>query len=170
MSMQARTQIKIAGLAATMAPLVVVLAMRVAPTPAAGSAGHAVTAAHTLAGVSPPPAAPAVSVAAKEARDEAMRLRGIGSGPSPFGRPDADEPAPKEIVEAPDEPPPSFSLTSIMAGQGESMAFVNGRARRVGDEVAPGWRLHMIDAAAGRVTLMESETGRTLEARLAGPR
>lgn len=65
------------------------------------------------------------------------------------------------------DPAPAISVNSIMAGRGGAMATVNGKLRRVGDEVAPGWKIAAIDAGAGTVTVRHAD-GREIVASRAG--
>ena len=68
------------------------------------------------------------------------------------------EPAPTAPTVAP-EPTPTFIVTSVLVGRRATLVTINGRLRRLGDEVEPGWRLESIDIAAGEVILI-AEDGR----------
>ncbi|GJQ28516.1 MAG: hypothetical protein HBSAPP03_04000 [Phycisphaerae bacterium] len=48
---------------------------------------------------------------------------------------------------------PVVMLTSIMAAGEQAIAVIDGRVRRPGDTIAPGWSVAHIDRAAGTVTL-----------------
>lgn len=65
---------------------------------------------------------------------------------------------------------PAFVLSSIVAGQrgGATIAIINGKVRRAGEAIAPGWMLESIDAAAGTATVREA-SGRTLALTRPGP-
>lgn len=79
-------------------------------------------------------------------------------------------PAPAEAAQASAPaatPDPAITVNSIMAGRGGAMATVNRKLRRVGDEVAPGWKVSAIDPEAGTVTIAGPE-GREIVARRAG--
>lgn len=58
-------------------------------------------------------------------------------------------PAPEPSVER----PANMTLTSIMVAGEQPVAVVMGKLRRLGDEIAAGWKLDSIDASAGVVTL-----------------
>lgn len=45
-----------------------------------------------------------------------------------------------------------MTLTSIFSGR-RTVAIINGKLRRVGDEIETGWRVSEIDAGAGTVTI-----------------
>lgn len=49
-------------------------------------------------------------------------------------------------------PPPQFHLTSILKGK-SPFATINGRLRKVGDEVEGAWTVHQIDPEAGTVLI-----------------
>ncbi len=54
---------------------------------------------------------------------------------------------------------PEFTLTSIVSGA-HTFAFINGKARRIGEEFDGNWTLAEIDSAGRRVTLEHPEHGR----------
>jgi hypothetical protein len=49
------------------------------------------------------------------------------------------------------EPEVEFLLTAVMPSPSRPLAVINGKARRIGDAVEPGWVLTMIDGDARRV-------------------
>ena len=84
---------------------------------------------------------------------ETARLLSAGTIASVFP---ARDPAPVDAHErsAPEEPErPEFSLTSVMSGANGAICVINQSVRRVGAEVAPGWRVAAIDAETRSVTL-----------------
>ncbi len=56
--------------------------------------------------------------------------------------------------------PPNATLTSVMAAGEHSIAVIDGKVRRVGESVAPGWKISAIDRNAGTATLTHT-TGTT---------
>lgn len=53
---------------------------------------------------------------------------------------------------------PEFSITSIVTGT-QPMAVINGKARRVGDDMGDGWSLIDIDPTRRQVTVQHLEHG-----------
>lgn len=88
-------------------------------------------------------------------------------GEAPLVYPKAAPVEAASAAAAPVDPGPAISVNSIMAGRGGAMATVNGKLRRVGDEVAPGWKITAIDAGAGTVTVLHAD-GREIVASRAG--
>lgn len=92
-----------------------------------------------------------------------MKTQPFGSSPfDPIVGPPLvlDEPAPSnsnnfEPAAAAAPEPPKCRLTSIMAGR-TPVATINGRARRVGELIAPEWSVGAIDALQGTVTILHS--------------
>lgn len=78
------------------------------------------------------------------------------------------EPAPEPRATLPQRPLPErrtepeveFLLTAVMPSPSRPLAVINGKARRIGDAVEPGWVLTMIDGDARRVILTHI-SGRT---------
>jgi len=96
---------------------------------------------------------------------ESKRAEPVGEAPLVYPKA-----APTEATSAPAapvDPGPAISVNSIMAGRGGAMATVNGKLRRVGDEVAPGWKITAIDAGAGTVTVRHAD-GREIVGSRAG--
>jgi len=56
-------------------------------------------------------------------------------------------------------PAPSFAVTAVMVSARHSLATINGKLRRIGDEIESGWRLKRINIAEGVVVIV-SEDGR----------
>lgn len=110
---------------------------------------------------------PAKSLAAAAFAREALAAP---SGVSPFERgPSTDRAAPTTAaVEAEpaapsDDPAPPLSVSAVLADSrtGAAIAVINGKVRRVGDELAPGWSVETIDAATGVVTAVGPRGQRT---------
>jgi hypothetical protein len=90
-------------------------------------------------------------------------------GPSPFiDRTPPKPAAPKEpvsvpVVAEPSTPqshpvtPPSLTVTSIMAGQGQPCATIGGKVRRIGDPVGNGFVVVLIDGALGKVEIANGD-------------
>jgi len=94
----------------------------------------------------------------------------VSSVPSPFKS--ESEPPPETRVarpqrsgsQRPTEPEVEFVLSSVMPSPTRPLAVINGKVRRIGDTVEPGWVLTMIDGDARRVILTHlSGRTRTLE-------
>lgn len=66
----------------------------------------------------------------------------------------------EQIVSAPD-----FNATAIMASKAGNIALINGKARRVGDELEGGWSIEKIDAKAKQVILIDAD-GESMTLRL----
>jgi len=60
---------------------------------------------------------------------------------------------------APPPKAPEFAVTSIISGA-QTFAVINGKPRRVGDELDGGWVLAEIDSAGRRATVEHPEQGR----------
>lgn len=109
----------------------------------------------------------------RHARDELARA--ISStltttlGPSPLFAPEihrsAAPPSPSEIPGVPMVDVAEFRLTSIATGARELMAVIDGRVRRVGEEVRDGWKVESIDKIAQTVTFSGPD-GRSAIAKL----
>jgi hypothetical protein len=56
---------------------------------------------------------------------------------------------------------PEFSLTSIAGGTRETIAMIDSKVRRVGDDLGDGWIVSAIKHASGEVTL-DGPEGATL--------
>lgn len=90
----------------------------------------------------------------------------VSSVPSPFKF--ESEPPPETRVAPQQRPGPQrrtepeveFVLSSVMPSPTRPLAVINGKARRIGDAVEPGWVLTMIDGDARRVILTH-QSGRT---------
>jgi len=54
---------------------------------------------------------------------------------------------------------PEFVVTTVVAGA-QSVAIINGKVRRIGDELGDGWSVVEIDAPARRATVAHPEHGR----------
>lgn len=86
------------------------------------------------------------------------RARELPFGPSPFVEGADYWPAPTEAARAGAPGTPVFIATSLLTGR-SPVAVVNGKPRRIGEEVEPGWRLRSVDAARG-VCVIEGANGR----------
>ncbi len=67
--------------------------------------------------------------------------------PPPLTEPDPEQPRPLSTMKTRPE------LRSIMAAPRETIATINGRIMRVGDEVEPGWRIVAIDVSTMTVMI-----------------
>ncbi|MGQ0627526.1 MAG: hypothetical protein ACT4PL_05420 [Phycisphaerales bacterium] len=164
--MDKRTRATLIAAATFLAPAVAVQAFRVT----AGWTPTAVVATPT-APTEPAPVAPAVRPLSADQQRLAEYLR-QEEGESVIERlasPMDAAPAPavatispdRPIIvvrdETPTKPAGELRLGGIM-GTGESaLAMVNGKVRRIGDEIEPGWRLTAIDAQAFTLTLTGPE-------------
>jgi hypothetical protein len=114
----------------------------------------------------PPKPIPATSLALlSQFNAEASR----GFGPSPMinrapptpPKPVVKQQAPKPVTPAPaprSAEPPAIQVTSIMAaGNGQMMAVINGKLRRVGDSVGNGFKVVRIDKEKGEVAIRNRE-------------
>ncbi|MEK6703297.1 MAG: hypothetical protein AABZ53_13620 [Planctomycetota bacterium] len=90
-------------------------------------------------------------------------------GPCPLFVPEihrtAAPPSPSDIPGIPMVAVADFRLTSIATGGRELMAVIDGRVRRIGDEVREGWKVESIDRVAQTVTF-SGPLGRSTVARL----
>lgn len=149
------------------APLALAMALRLLGGPPGPSSAFA----QDEWGDEPAPSAPALfkpndkelkaAAYAASKRDEP-----IGPAPLLYPKAAAAERAPAPAA-APADPTPTLTVNSIMAGRGGAMATVNGKLRRVGDEVAPGWKVSAIDPVEGTVTVAHAD-GREVVGRRAG--
>lgn len=69
--------------------------------------------------------------------------------------------APADGASAPERAPPSILVNSVMQARGVSYATVNGKLRKVGDDIGDGWIIRAIDVPSRAVTL-SGPGGRTL--------
>lgn len=101
------------------------------------------------------PALEPLPAKALAARDAAAAALEAPMGVSPFVRAPAvgsgGEADPASIA-TPGQAP-GFSVSAILADRrgGPAMAVVNGKVRREGDVIAPGWAVERIDVASGEV-------------------
>jgi hypothetical protein len=157
---------KLLWVGAVLSPLLVVQAARLlAPSGAGPSVATAADptshpAAGDAAGVpAPAPLSPAQQRALAYIRslDDHPTVR------SPMDGPDEPEPSPvtepQDPVEAPKPPsfPSDLRVTAIIGDGDTAAALIASRLRRVGDEVAPGWRVEAIDARGRRVVFIDSD-------------
>jgi len=59
---------------------------------------------------------------------------------------------------------PAMRVTGIVGSGDRGFASINGEVRRVGDELAPGWRLHAVDARE-QVIEVRSAAGKSVQLR-----
>lgn len=150
-----------AALAATGPVLAIAAIASLHPVIEPRSAGAALAAPSDAAAA--PIAAPA-SAAQQAAQDYAEHLRGQRLAASPFHHPVIDRPAPqptKPVAVAPQLVPRAkveFKLSAIVGGR-ETIAVLNGKVRRKGDDVGQGWIVQSIDREAGLVTLRHPQEG-----------
>ena len=163
MPLDRERQRKLLWVGAVLSPLIAVQVARLLGPSGAGPA--AATAAHPaaadVAGEQALASAPAPLTPAQQ-----RALAFIQSlDEQPLGRSPMDGPEPEPVSEpsAPiDAPkPPSFPselrVTAIIGDGGTAAAVIAGRLRRIGDEVAPGWRVETIDARGRRVVFTDSD-------------
>lgn len=148
----------LAGAAPAALTGIALTAARPEVTPARASAGEAGAA----QGVEVRPAE--LTAAQRASLAHAAEVRAAGMGRSPLYYPPARETgrgAREEERSAVELAAPDLMVTSVVRGERAVFAIVNGRARRVGDEVEPGWTLVEIDPQRARVTV-RCEDGREL--------
>lgn len=81
-------------------------------------------------------------------------------GPSPIVRPESADDSDVEPETSLD--PTQFPLTSIMVAGKDPIAMIARKPRRVGDVVAPAWKLESIDPQAGIATLVGPDNERVV--------
>ncbi len=105
---------------------------------------------------------PAARAEWAEAWREGMRLRSASEGTAdPFYRSTAERNLPErehEVLEEPAPAPEQFahSLDGMMGGE-EPVAIIDGKVRRLGDEIGDGWVITAIDLDARTVTVREHD-------------
>lgn len=143
-------------------PVAVVLALRML-APIAGPQPASAAAATSDPAAVPPSAAVYSPGQVEAARHAAARVIEVGM-PSPFILPEVPRPSagatipPVHQPVASPQPRAEFRLSAIIGGR-ETVAVINGKVRRVGEEPAPGWKVESIDANGGKVTLRHGELG-----------
>lgn len=171
-----RTKTKAAWVATLLSPLIAVQGVRYLVIGEASpvSAGAAVSGGQMMPATAAEAAKPLTAAQTKAAQWLASRTVALNLR-SPMDMPDpvAPTPMPEPVVKVPEAPTPApkdddtphhLVLTSILGGAGESsrsLASINHRIYRVGDEVAPGWRLSAIDSKKREIVLSNSD-GRSL--------
>ena len=148
-------------------PLVAVIGLRsIKRAPASAMAAPVETTAFKPAVDKPVP--PTALALVSQFNAEASR----GFGPSPMLN-RAPPPPPKSVTPPPSTPttqvqtpqpaqvqaqPPVLQVTSIMAASnGQMMAVINGKTRRVGDNVGNGFKVARIDKDTGEVAIRNRE-------------
>lgn len=161
MSMSSNPLVARAGAAAlglAVLPALAVLGVRAVSPEGAPSTARAAAA----AGVEAAPAAlPTASAEQKGLLAAQREAAAAPFGPCPLAMPQTTAlrvAAPEPPAER-EEPAPEFALSGIVRGGGGAMAVINGRPRRLGDEVEKGWFVGGIDPGAGEVRL-ETPAGR----------
>ncbi len=160
---------KLLGLAALIAPVIVIQVARTFTADGPASA-------HASEIPSPPGPAPtqpvphhALSPTQRRAiefltAENSAAARGA-EVPSPMyqNQPDAQSPTPQPATIASDSEgtPVRLVLNGIMAGESRQLASINNRIYNVGDAVAVGWKMTAINPGERTVTLT-SDAGRTL--------
>lgn len=148
-----------AALAATGPVLAIAAIATLDPAMAPRSAGAAVAIPSDLA-LAPTPSQP--SAAQRAAEDYAEHLRDQRLAASPFHHPVIDRPRPAApIAAAPRLVPQAkveFKLSAIVGGR-ETIAVLNGKVRRKGEDIGQGWIVQSIDREAGVVTLRHPQEG-----------
>lgn len=178
-----RTKTKAAWVATLLSPLIAVQGVRYLVIGEASpvSAGAAVSGGQMMPATVAETAKPLTAAQTKAAQWLASRTVALNLR-SPMDMPDpvAKSPMPEPVVEVPETPTPApadddtprhLVLTSILGGAGEtsrSLASINHKIYRVGDEVTAGWRVTSIDSKK-RTVVIAHEDGRTLELAPATP-
>lgn len=110
------------------------------------------------------------------ARDWFARARTQVTDRSPLIRPQPPAKVQQPVTEPtpePDQQPrierPDLRVTGMITGGGVEYVSVNHKLARVGDEVAPGWRVETIDIVRG-IAVIAHATGQTLELAVERPR
>lgn len=67
--------------------------------------------------------------------------------------PAAEDQSPGVSVVTPEQPAPAFNVKSVLVSSKGALATINGRLRRIGDEIEPQWRLSSIDVENGVVRI-----------------
>lgn len=91
-------------------------------------------------------------------------------GASPLHGVAIEEPAPSQERSAPVSEPtpenlspaPRFDVTSLLVSSKGALVMINGKLRRVGDEIEPQWRLERIDVE-GDVVVIAGPEDRVVE-------
>lgn len=153
--------IRTAGLGAAAAPVVVALVVRWSLGGAPPHAGATIALGAPLTESSPPlPRSDAATASVETFSRAALREPFAASPMHRVQEPAQEIAAPTPSVAEPrPEPTPVFHVTAVLVGKRATLVTINGRLRRVGDEVAPGWRLVSIDADAAELTIV-AEDGR----------
>jgi hypothetical protein len=75
--------------------------------------------------------------------------------PKPVVKEPPPQPKPDEAPVAPGQPvtPPALTLTSIMGSTTNPVAMINGKVRKVGDQVGNGFSIVSIDPVSGKVEI-----------------
>lgn len=150
--------------AAVMAPLICVQCVRLL------DGGLAQAPAAAPAGIGSPVAAAPVPTARRLTPSQIAALEFLqtdalnGDVRSPMNHPVAVAPPPTSVPapEAPaTDPVSTLTVTAIMGTENQALASIGHTLRRVGDEVAPGWRVVEINARHRTVQLRHLD-GRTL--------
>ena len=78
-------------------------------------------------------------------------------------QPDAnpDQPAATPTPEVPDDRPKDLHVTAIIGDGSRSLASINHKVRRIGEQIAPGWKIFSIDSKHRTVVLRHTD-GRKL--------
>ena len=163
-TMNAGAMIRSAGLAAAAAPLALALVARL------GLGGPPATAGAATQSESPDIVAPA-SMPVLSEQQERVRLYAQAALAQPFAASPMHrmkstapiEPSAPEVRKVESVPAtPHFEVTAVVVSSRQSLATINGKLRRIGDEVAPGWRLAQIDKVKG-VLMITGDDGRHVE-------
>lgn len=107
------------------------------------------------------------TLARVDERERQIRTAMVEIAAKPLGASPIENPQPPaegevvvaEPVEKPSVPEPTIRLTGFFAGR-EMMATLNGKVRRIGDEIEPGWKLVEINRAENSVVVEHKIGGR----------
>lgn len=166
MAIDTRSRIRLGWVAAALAPLVTVQAMRLLMSPGPQAAAAAAPAAETPG--SNPTAQPAAPAALTDEQQRAIQwlaeieareatVRSPMNVPEP---PVSTTPAP--VMPANEPAMPKLRLGGVVSRGADSVASINSRLFAVGDEPAEGWTIQAIDGAKRAVRLQRID-GKRIE-------
>lgn len=164
-------RIRLLVVAGGAAPLAALAGVRMAdPFSAPASAGAASSASAIDAEPTPPKANTKPTARERAAAAHILILTADPAPPTPFyyapGALHDDAPTAQPVETRPLEPPtPAFEVTAILSGAPSPIAVVNGKALRVGQEIAPGWRLAEVDERE-RSAVIAHDDGRSVRVRI----
>lgn len=157
---------------AAMAPVAVVQLARLAehagPATASASIGSATSPPTWTPPTAEPPPTPEQAKAAewiRAHREAAVAVDPFSVGVAPIVVQTGREPEAAPMKAGREAP--ELKISGFMGKGDSAMVTINRRVRRVGDEVAPGWRVVLIDAA-GKTVRVRHADGTSMEIEAAG--